>query len=275
MALRINTNVASVHAQVDLYQHSRKLVRTLGRLSSGLRINTPADDPAGLAMAENLQTTSRSINQASRNTNDALSVIQTSDGASNSVGDLLKRMRELALASSSGTMDATERAMAQSDSTEMFDEIKRIASETKFHDIKLTDGTVTNMDIQVGVDGGSTSRINIKLGDLSATALSLTTANTDISSTTAAAASVSILDSAIDSVNSYRSKYGSSENRLSSALQGLQNYQSAVTVAESNIRDADFAYETAQMTKLQIMQQSAISILAQANSLGGSALFLL
>ena len=275
MALRINTNVASVNAQVDLHRHTRKLVRTLGRISSGLRINTAADDPTGQAMANNLDADMRSYTAATRNTNDGLSIIQTSEGAATEVSDLLKRMRELALASSSATMNADERALAQSDAQEMFDEITRIAKNTTFNDMKLTDGTITNMDVQVGIHGDANSRINIKLGDLSNSALSMTTANTDISTTTKATAAVSTLDNALKTVNSYRSQYGSSQNRLTSALQGLQSYTSSVTIAKGNIQDADFAYETAQMTKLQIMQQSSLSILAQANSLGGSALALL
>ena len=115
MALRINTNVASVNAQVDLHRHTRKLVRTLGRISSGLRINTASDDPTGQAVANNLDADMRSYTAATRNTNDGLSIIQTSEGAATEVSDLLKRMRELALASSSATMNADERALAQSD----------------------------------------------------------------------------------------------------------------------------------------------------------------
>jgi len=275
MALRINTNIASTNAQVDLHKHTRMLVRTLGRISSGLRINTAADDPAGMAIATNLDSQGRSINQASRNTNDGLSILQTSEGAANEVSDLLVRMRELALASSSSTMSSTDRVLANADAVEMFDEIKRIAKNTKFNNMQLTDGTITNMDVQVGIDGSANSQINIKLGDLSDSALALDSAGTDISTTTKALAAITKLDTAIGTVNGYRSKYGASTNRLSSALQGLQAYSGAVNSAQSNIQDADFAYETAQMTKLQIMQQSSISILAQANSLGSSALALL
>lgn len=275
MALRINTNLASTYAQVDLHKHTRTLVRTLGRISSGLRINSAADDPAGLAVATNLDSQNRSINQATRNTNDGLSILQTSEGAANEVSDLLVRMRELALASSSSTMSSTDRTLANADAVEMFDEIKRIAKNTKFNNMQLTDGTITNMDVQVGIDGDANSQINIKLGNLSESALALDSASTDISTTTKALAAITTLDTAIGTVNGYRSKFGSSTNRLSSALQGLQSYSSALTSAQSNIQDADFAYETAQMTKLQIMQQSSISILAQANSLGSSALALL
>lgn len=275
MALRINTNVASVNAQVDLHRHTRKLVRTLGRISSGLRINTASDDPVGQAMANNLDSDMRSYTAATRNTNDGLSIIQTSEGAATEVSALLKRMRELALASSSATMNADERALAQTDAQEMFAEITRIAKNTSYNDMKLTDGTLTNMDVQVGIHGDANSRINIKLGDLSNSALSMTSANTDISTTTKATAAITTLDNALQTVNKYRSQFGSSQNRLTSALQGLQSYTSSVTIAKGNIEDADFAFETAQMTKLQIMQQSSLSILAQANSLGGSALALL
>ena len=275
MALRINTNVASVNAQVDLHRHTRKLVRTLGRISSGLRINTASDDPVGQAMANNLDSDMRSYTAATRNTNDGLSIIQTSEGAATEVSALLKRMRELALASSSATMNADERALAQTDAQEMFAEITRIAKNTSYNDMKLTDGTLTNMDVQVGIHGDANSRINIKLGDLSNSALSMTSANTDISTTTKATAAITTLDNALQTVNKYRSQFGSSQNRLTSALQGLQSYTSSVTIAKGHIEDADFAFETAQMTKLQIMQQSSLSILAQANSLGGSALALL
>jgi len=275
MALRINTNVASANAQVDLHKHTRQLIRTLGRISSGLRINSAADDPTGLAIATNLESTERSVTQATRNTNDGLTILQTSEGAATEVSDLLQRMRELALASASATMNADERSLAQADAQEMFEEITRIAKNTKYNNMKLTDGTITNMDVQVGIDGDINSRINIKMGDLSNSALAMTTANTDISTTTKASAAVTTLDAALKTVNGYRSKFGSSQNRLTSALQGLQSYASSTIIAKSNIQDADFAFETAQMTKLQIMQQSSISILAQANSLGSSALALL
>lgn len=275
MALRINTNVASIYAQRDLHSHTRKLVRTLGRISSGLRINSAADDPTGMAIATNLDAKGRSITQATRNTNDGLSILQTSEGATTEVSDLLVRMRELALASSSATMSSTERGLAQTDAQEMFSEIARIASNTKYSKMNLSDGTLTNMDVQVGTDGNADSRINIKLANLSGSALALTVANTDISTTTKAQAAITSLDTAIETVNSYRSQFGASTNRLTSALQGLQSYSSTVSIAKSNIQDADFAYETAQMTKLQIMQQSSISILAQANAMGSSALALL
>jgi len=250
-------------------------MRTLGRISSGLRINTAADDPTGLAIATNLDSTERSLSQASRNTNQGLSILQTSEGASTEVSALLQRMRELAVASSSGTMSSTDRTLAQADAVEMFTEIKRIAANTKYHSMNLSNGTLTNLDVQVGIDGNSNSRINIKLGDLSATGLAMTTGNTDISTTTNASAAITTLDTAINKVNKYNSGFGSSSARLTSAIQGLQSFQSTTAIAKSNIQDADFAFETAQMTKLQIMQQSAISILAQANSLGGAALNLL
>jgi flagellin len=228
-----------------------------------------------MAIATNLDVKGRSITQATRNTNDGLSILQTSEGATTEVSDLLVRMRELALASSSATMSSTERGLAQTDAQEMFSEIARIASNTKYSKMNLSDGTLTNMDVQVGTDGNADSRINIKLANLSGSALALTVANTDISTTTKAQAAITSLDTAIETINSYRSQFGASTNRLTSALQGLQSYSSTVAVAKSNIQDADFAYETAQMTKLQIMQQSSISILAQANAMGSSALALL
>jgi len=275
MALRINTNIPAVHAMVDLSRHTRQLVRTFGRISSGLRINESRDDPAGMAVAENLATEGKSIAQATRNTNDGISIMSASEGASTEVAELLRRMRELALASSSSTMSNTDRVNVHNDAQEMFEEIKRISSSTKFNGIQLTDGTATNLDVQVGTDGLSHSQLNIKLGDLTTTGLSITTSNIDISTTTNASAAVSILDNALSTVNGYRASFGSSSNRLNSALQGLQSSASTVAIAEGNIRDADFAYETAQMTKLQIMQQASIAVLAQANSLGSAALGLL
>ena len=256
MALTVNTNVSSMTALGHLNRTNSNLESTFSRISSGLRINKAGDDAAGLAVAENLAAEQQSLRQAARNTNDGISVIQTAEGATNEVGDILKRMRELAVQSSSETLANSERAYIQDEYTQLADEINRISSVTNFNGVSLSDGSQTSIDVQVGIFNTANDRISISLGDLRATSLGVDTANMSMSNSASAQAALTALDTSIDSINKIRSQFGSAQNRLESSLNNLHAYTENLAGAESRIRDADFAFETAQMSKFQTMQQA-------------------
>jgi flagellin len=276
MALVVSTNTASNNALTNLNRTGRNLAGSFERISSGLRINSAADDAAGLGVAENLNATEGSVRQAMRNTNDGISVIQTAESATNEVSNLVKRMRELAVQSSSETLATTERSYVQDEYEALATEVDRIAAVTEFNGLALTDGSDTDgIAVQVGADKGTSNQITITLGDLSATTLKVDTGNVDLSTAATAASALATIDGALDSLNGYRSGYGSTQNRLDSALNNLESYSENLSGAESQIRDADFAYETAEMAKFQVMQQAGVSVLAQANQISASVLSLL
>ena len=275
MALTVNTNVSSMTALGHLNSTNLNLESTFSRISSGLRINKAGDDAAGLAVAENLAAEQQSLRQAARNTNDGISVIQTAEGATNEVGDILKRMRELAVQSSSETLANSERAYIQDEYSQLAEEIDRISAVTNFNGVSLSNGTNATVDVQVGIFNTTNDRISISLGDLRATSLGVDAGNMNMSNAASAQAALTALDTSIDSINKIRSDFGSSQNRLESSLNNLHAYTENLAGAESRIRDADFAFETAQMSKFQTMQQAGIAILGQANGLTQGALRLI
>jgi len=275
MALTVNTNIPAMSALGHFNRTNNHLEGTFGRISSGLRINKAGDDAAGLAVAENLATEQQSLRQAARNTNDGISVIQTAEGATNEVADILKRMRELAVQSSSDTLANSERAYIQDEYAQLAQEVDRISAVTNFNGVALADGTRSSLDVQVGIFNTTDDRISITLGDLRATSLGIDTGNIDMATSASAQAALTTLDTAIDSINKIRSDFGAVQNRLESSLNNLDVYTENLAGAESRIRDADFAFETAQMTKYQTMQQAGIAILGQANQLTQGALRLI
>jgi len=274
MALIINHNQASDNAMNNLSKTQRGLNKTFARISSGLRINSAADDAAGLAMSDNLDSQAMSLRQAQRNTHDGISVIQTAEGATTEVSDIIKRMRELATQSSSETLANTERAYIQDEFTELSKEVDRIANVTEFNGVALGNSGGT-INVQVGAENSANDRIAITLGDLRSTKLKVDSGNISLGTAASAQAALSTLDTALNSVNASRSKYGAVQNRLESALNNLETYTTNLASAASNIRDADFAHETAEMAKFQIMQQAGVSILGQANGLNSGALRLI
>jgi flagellin len=264
MSLFINNNMASQMAQRNLSNSNRSLQTSFERVSSGLRINRAADDSAGFGVAENLSAQSRSATVAIRNTNDGVSVVQTAEGATSEVGSILKRMRELAVQSSSDVLASTERAYIQDEFAELTSEVDRIANVTEFNGKKLTNADNTSLAVQVGVNNSANDRISITLGDLTASTLGVKTADMSMNTVASARAAIAELDTALDTVNGYHSDYGATQNRLGSALSNVEVYRENLISAESQIRDADFAFETAELSKNQIMQQAGLSILAQA-----------
>jgi len=275
MALTVNTNLSSMKAANSLNATQGNLSNTLGRISSGLRVNKAADDAAGAAVAQNLSTLARSGRQAIRNANDGVSVIQTAEAASKEVLSILDRMRELAVQSSSETLDDDERSYIDSEFDDLSAEVERIAQSNEFNDIALSDGTNTTLTVQVGVTNGTESQVDITLGDLTSSNLGVNTAAIDLSTASTAQSAIDEIDSAIDSVNSIHADYGSVQNRLDSAMSNMTTYVESLTAASSQIMDADYAHETAEMTRLQVMQQAGVASLAQAKSMNQSVISLL
>lgn len=275
MALTVNTNVSAMSSITNLNRTNRALQGTLSRISSGSRIEKAGDDAAGLAVAENLSSAARSLRVASRNANDGIAMIQTAEGATSEVGNVLKRMRELAVQSASDTLDDGERAYIQDEFLELAGEVDRIANVTEFNGVALGDGTSASLDVQVGVNNTANDRITVTLGDLGAATLGVDTATLDLSTAAGARTALTAFDTALDTVNGYRSDYGASQNRLGSAVRNLEVYTQNLASAESGIRDADFAFEAAQMAKEQIMQQAGVAILGQANAINQGALRLI
>jgi len=275
MALRINTNVNSVFAQKNLSRTQEKLRSNFEHLSSGLRITKAADDAAGLAISEGMRAEIKSLHQAKRNTNDGVSVVQTAEGALSEITDIVSRMRELSVEAASGVLQATERAYIQTEFTALQSEIDRIADTTNFNGLSLSNGTTTSVDVQVGVNDTANDRIAVALVDGNTAALSIDTGSVDLGSAANAQSAITALDSALDTINDGRADLGAAQNRLSSAMHNLENYTENLIEAESRIRDVDFANETADMTRNQVMSQAGTSVLSQANQSAQTALSLL
>ncbi len=274
MALIVNNNIASITAQRNLGISTANLQGSVARLSSGLRITKASDDAAGLGISETLRAQIRSINQAVRNSNDGISLLQIADGGAANIGGLLARLRELAEQSASGILGSNERSFLDQEFVALRSEIDRISAVTEFNGVKLLSGTGNDsLSIQIGFRSSANDQLTLSLNDLDRVALGLTTTN--VSTSAAALAALSNIDSAISAVASARANVGSLQNRIDAAVQNLEVANENVSAAESRIRDADIAFETALFTRNQILVSAGTSILAQANTLPQQALSLL
>lgn len=275
MAMRINTNATSLRAQQNLSEAQSSLTANVERLSSGLRINRAGDDAAGSSISSKLSADVRSLKQASRNTNDAVSVIQTAEGAMGEIGGILTRMRELAVQSANGgTMTATERQYIDQEFQLLESEINRIVGVTEFNGQSLINGDLSGgVDFQVGMNNTSNDRIALTITNTDATNLGL---NDDaLTTATGAQQAIDALDAAIQSVATSRGTLGTTQNRLTVTLSNLANMHENLSAANSRIKDVDIAEESASMTRNQILQQAGVAVLAQANALPQSALALI
>lgn len=281
MAIVINTNIASLNAQRNLNHTQSMLQKSLQRLSSGMRVNSAKDDAAGMFSIERMTADVRGLNQASRNAADGISLGQTAEGALAQISSNLQRMRELAVQSANGTVENREGLQAEAD--QLTQEISRIVQTTEFQGQKLLNGTSSGgITFQVGQDGNANAQISVKGADLTATGSfgvynsSLTATGTiNISTQGNASGALSTIDTAIDTVSKKRADFGAVQNRFEAVISNLQNYGENLTAARSRIQDADFASETANMTKAQILQQAGVAMVSQANSLPQMALALL
>jgi flagellin len=276
MGLRIATNVAAINAQKHLGGINRQLNTSLERLSSGYRINKASDDAAGLAISENLRGLIRGYRQANRNANDGISMVQVAEGALNEVSSMLIRLRELAVQSASDTIGDTERKFLDVEYQQLKSEIERIADSTNFNGYDLLNGTGGVIDIQVGVRNDPfKDRISFNSSAANATIEALGLAAETIATKQGAQLSLNRVDDALTSVNAIRANFGALQNRLISTSQNLLVTEENYSAANSRIRDADIAAETAELTRNNILMQAGISVLSQANNVQQLALKLL
>jgi flagellin len=276
MAIVINSNLASLNAQRNLTKSQNDLSQSLQRLSSGLRVNSAKDDAAGLYVSQQLTRDIRGNNQAIRNSADGISLGQTAEGALGEVANALQRIREIAIQASNATVG--DRTGLQKEVDQLTQEISRIIQTTEFNGTKLLNSTAT-LTFQVGASGTSTNQIAVTVSSVTGiSGYNATLTNTGtVNVTTASGASgvVSGLTAAINTVNQSRATFGAVQNRFEAVISNLQTYTENLTAARSRILDADFAAETAKLTRAQILQQAGTSILAQANTLPQAALSLL
>lgn len=276
MGLRINTNVASLQAQTSVGKVSRETQESFSKLSSGTRITKAADDAAGLAISEKLKAEIRSSQQANRNANDGISMVQVAEGGLNETSNILTRMRELAIQSSSDTVGDSERGMANLEYQQLKSEMDRISQVTEFNGKKLLNGEGDKYEFQVGTKGDEfENRIGFEASQISSGVESLGVASVEIASKEGAQESLANLDGAIEKVSGQRAILGSLQNRLVSTSNNLQTYTENMSAANSRIRDVDYAEETAKQARNSIISSAGTSVLAQANMNGQSALKLI
>ena len=263
MGLRVNSNISSLNSQRYLSQVTDRLNSNFQRLASGLRIASASDDPAGLGISERMRAQIRSLGQAARNGQDGVSLVQTAEGALNEVNSNLIRMRELAIAAANGTYSTADRSTLDAEFQLLIEEIDRISGSTQFNGVNVLSSSAGTVAIQIGTESGDT--VDIGLVDSSSSALGLSGASFDLTTVTNATALLDTLDAAVDTLVTTRGNLGAAQNRLQSAIRSIQNAQEKLAAAESRIRDVDVAAETADLTRNSIVQQAAVSVLAQAN----------
>lgn len=276
MGLRIATNVQSLNAQRNLSVTNEKQANTLNKLSSGARITKAGDDAAGLAISEKLKGSIRSLQQANRNANDGISLIQTAEGGINEVSNILLRLRELSVQAASDTVGETERGFSDKEFQQLKSEVNRISQVTKFNGRQLLNGTGETLDFQVGIDNNpendrlsyATASTDVTLGKLGLT-------ESSVSTKAQAQANLDKIDFAIQAVNENRAGLGALQNRLSSTVNNLGVMHENLSAANSRIRDADMAMESSELTKQSILSQAGTAVLSQANSSQNLALKLL
>ncbi len=281
--MRINHNVPSMVTQGSLYQTNSALSKSLARLSTGLRINSASDDAAGLAISENLRTQVKGAAQAQKNAQDGIAALNIAEGAANEISSILQRMRELSVQAANDTLTSVERGYTNQEFTSLRSEIDRIAAVTNYNNM----GLISSSGNRFGAQGANvlwidanhtvgTDSITISISTLTSATISAGTfATRALTSQTDAQSAISELDTAINSVNTMRSNLGAYVNRLEHAVNNLMVSETNQTAAESLIRDVDFATETSNFTKSQILMQSATAMLAQSNMIPNSVLTLL
>jgi flagellin len=276
MALRIATNVASLNAQKNLTATTRAQDQSLARLSSGFRINQAADDAAGLAISENLKAQIRGLRQANRNANDGISLVQVAEGGLNEVSTMLIRLRELSVQASSDTIGDTERKFLDVEYQQLKSEIQRISEVTSFNGRDLLNGTGGVIDVQVGVHNDAfKDRISFNASAANASLEALGISVETVGLKESAQASIDVVDRALVSVNAIRANFGAMQNRLQSTSANIGVADENFSAANSRIRDADIAQETADLTRNNILLQAGVSVLGQANNMQQVALKLL
>jgi flagellin len=257
----IGTNVAASRTLNANRAAEMSLSKAMERLSTGRRINSAADDAAGLAVASRMNAEVRGLNMAIRNANDGISLAQTAEGGMNEIGNMLQRMRELSVQSASGTLSDDDRVNLQTEVTELIAQIGDVATRTQFNGVALLDGTNATVDIQTGAFANET--VAITLTDVDATALAVNAV--DIGTAAGAQTALAALDTAIDAVSTAQAALGAGQNRLQTTVSNLTDRVTNISESKSRIEDADFSAETTQLAKAQILSQASTAMLAQAN----------
>lgn len=276
MGLRINTNVASVNAQRSLRLTRQALDKSLERLSSGSRINRAGDDAAGLAISESLKAQIRGLKQAERNASDGISMVQVAEGGLTEISNISIRLRELAVQAASDTIGPGERKFLNVEYEALLSEIDRISNSTEFNRVPLLNGAGGIIDIQVGVGNNpTTDRITFDPSSTNVGSTALGLNLTNVLDKNAAQSALAFIDKAIQGVSSIRADFGAIQNRLQSTVNNTAISIENISAANSRIRDADMAEETAELTKQNILSAAGTSVLAQANNSGQGALQLL
>ena len=275
----INTNVMSLNAQRNLDGTQGALSTSIQRLSTGLRVNSAKDDAAGLAIASRMDAQARGMNVAIRNANDGISLAQTAEGALGKVGDMLQRMRELAVQSSNATNTSSDRTSLNAEFRQLADEINRTLGATRFNGTTILGASAGSLQFQIGANNATTDQLTVTTtnmqGTTAVTALTVSSAVISGTSGTAAAAMITTIDTALDVINSERATFGAMQNRFEAVIGNLSIAAENQTAARSRIMDADFASETAALTRAQILQQAGTAMLAQANAAPQNVLSLL
>jgi len=286
MSMSVNTNIGSLNAQRNLNKSQSSLSTSMQRLSSGLRVNSAKDDAAGLAIAERMNAQVKGMNVAVRNANDGISLAQTAEGALATVGDALQRMRELAVQSSNSTNSNSDKDSLDKEFGELSKEIQRVLGGTTFNGKAILGTDAGSLTFQVGANTTTNDSISITTSNMTSLASITTLAGTDnagtgravidsTASATTIATVINNIDTAIDAVNSERATMGASQNRFDAVISNLQSSVENQSAARSRIMDADFASETANMSRAQILQQAGTAMVAQANQLPQQVLKLL
>jgi len=276
VGIRINTNVAALSAHRHLQNATWRVSRSMERLSSGLRINRAADDAAGLAISEGLKSDIRALDVTARNAADGISLVQTAEGALGSISEILIRLKELTVQASNGTLSAEQRLHLDDEFQALKDEVDRIGNATEFNGVQLLDGSAGVINIHVGISTAPSSDIAIDLGTaFDTTGLIISTLDVTDPTGVSAAPVLIHLEAAMGRVNHGRARLGAIQNRLESSIRVNMNLRENLSAANSRIRDVDIAQESSSLTSAQILQQMAIAVLGQANSMPAMALRLL
>ncbi|QKI89561.1 flagellin [Thiomicrorhabdus xiamenensis] len=273
MAMVINTNMAAINATRILDKTTVEQSTSMERLTSGLEINGAKDNAAGLAIATGMTSQIRGTDQAIRNANDGISLAQTMDGSMEEVVNMMQRMRELGVQALNGTYSDENRAQMNTEYSQLAAEIKRVGETTSFNDKNLLNGSATQFSVHVGWQVGSANQV--KLSTYDALTLGSDLGGLTISTATAASTAITSIDTKLGSINEFRAKWGAVQNRLESTVSNLANVNENMNAARSRIQDADFAKESANLARTQVLQQAGMSMLSQANSNSQNVLSLL
>lgn len=275
MAMVLRTNVSSLQAQTSLQRNQNALQSSFSKLSSGYRVNSAADDAAGLAISESMKSQIRSYTVAERNAGDGISMSQTAEGSLGEVHDVLGRMRELATQASNGSLGAEDRGYLDGEYKSLQAEITRIQGSAKFNNKSLVNASTSTVTFQVGLNNTASDQITVTFGGLSLSSITGTASNLAGTTASAALTALSTIDTAIKTVSQSRSKFGAAVNRLQVATNNIQTMRTNISAANSRIRDVDVASETSTMSQNQVLTQAGVAVLAQAKQLPQMAMQLL